>query len=573
MSVNNFRTENNTLRKLLGNGLFYEIPRFQRDYSWDLSHWEDLWNDILTSINEEKTAHYMGYLVLLSKDDKHFFVIDGQQRLTTITIIILAALKALDGLVKDNIDAENNKKRINQIQQTYIGYIDPVTLISNSKLTLNRNNNDYFQNYIIPRQNLPKRGFRSSEHLLRQSFEWFDRQINQYVKNKADLEKGSFLAQFIEDLSDNLFFTVITVTDELNAYKVFETLNARGVKLSSTDLLKNYLFSILDKKDSNIYELRKLEERWENLVNRLQAEKFPDFLRVHWNSRHKFARHTELFKVIRNFVKNREDAFNLLKELDEDVDIYINLTSPEGCDWDLKDKININILKMFRVRQHFSLILAARRTFSSQDFSILLNAIKSIAFRYNTIGNYSPTEEERTYSSIAQKIALGEIKSLKDVWSSLKPIYIDDQRFVYDFSEKTIKTTDSRANKIVRYILCEIEKQLQNTALDFNSDRFNIEHILPQNADDNWGDFSNEEADIFLYRLGNMVLLSTSENKTLGNLEYSKKRKVLLQSSFKLTSKIADLYEEWSPEAIVNAQKFMAQKAKTIWKVSQLESE
>lgn len=573
MSVNNFRTENNTLRKLLGNGLFYEIPRFQRDYSWDLSHWEDLWNDILTSINEEKTAHYMGYLVLLSKDDKHFFVIDGQQRLTTITIIILVALKALDGLVKDNIDAENNKKRINQIQQTYIGYIDPVTLISNSKLTLNRNNNDYFQNYIIPRQNLPKRGFRSSEHLLRQSFEWFDRQINQYVKNKADLEKGSFLAQFIEDLSDNLFFTVITVTDELNAYKVFETLNARGVKLSSTDLLKNYLFSILDKKDSNIYELRKLEERWENLVNRLQAEKFPDFLRVHWNSRHKFARHTELFKVIRNFVKNREDAFNLLKELDEDVDIYINLTSPEGCDWDLKDKININILKMFRVRQHFSLILAARRTFSSQDFSILLNAIKSIAFRYNTIGNYSPTEEERTYSSIAQKIALGEIKSLKDVWTSLKPIYIDDQRFVYDFSEKTIKTTDSRANKIVRYILCEIEKQLQNNALDFNSDSFNIEHILPQNADDNWGDFSNEEADLFLYRLGNMVLLSTSENKTLGNLEYSKKRKVLLQSSFKLTSKIADLYEEWSPEAIVNAQKFMAQKAKTIWKVSQLESE
>ena len=78
-----------------------------------------------------------------------------------------------------------------------------------------------------------------------------------------------------------LFFTVITVTDELNAYKVFETLNSRGVRLSSTDLLKNYLFSVLDTNSKSQYELDILEKRWLQMEARLQSEKFPDFLRVY----------------------------------------------------------------------------------------------------------------------------------------------------------------------------------------------------------------------------------------------------------------------------------------------------
>jgi uncharacterized protein with ParB-like and HNH nuclease domain len=93
------------------------------------------------------------------------------------------------------------------------------------------------------------------------------------------------LAQFIETMSDKLFFTVITVADELNAYKVFETLNARGVRLSATDLLKNYLFSVLARDREKPHEMDELERRWEAMVGRLGSESFPDFPRMHWNSR------------------------------------------------------------------------------------------------------------------------------------------------------------------------------------------------------------------------------------------------------------------------------------------------
>jgi uncharacterized protein with ParB-like and HNH nuclease domain len=79
MAATNFKTENNTFRKLIGNGLTYRIPRFQRDYSWTSEEWEDLWADILDTLRADgETAHYMGYLVLQSADDKTFDVIDGQ---------------------------------------------------------------------------------------------------------------------------------------------------------------------------------------------------------------------------------------------------------------------------------------------------------------------------------------------------------------------------------------------------------------------------------------------------------------------------------------------------------------
>lgn len=461
MRSTNFKTENNSLRKLLGNGLFYKIPRFQRDYSWTLEQWEDLWTDILNTIkdpSQEDDSHYMGYLVLQSTDDKTFEVIDGQQRLTTLTLIILAVIKNLQRLIDEKNEPEQNIQRINQIRQTYIGYLDPVSLVSKSKLTLNHNNNDYFQHYIIPLEKLPQRGVKASEHLLRKSFEWFDAQVSSLLKSVVSY-KGQYLAKFVEDLSDALFFTVITVTDELNAYKVFETLNSRGVRLSSTDLLKNYLFSVLDTNSKSQYELDILEKRWLQMESRLQSEKFPDFLRVYWNSKYKLSRHSELFKTVKNNVKDRAGVFGLIKGLESDLDNYLALISPELSDFSESDKNNLAVLRMFRVRQPYPLLLSAKREFKQKEFSSLLRAIVVITFRYNTIGSYSPADQEKVYCEVAEKISSKEIIDLNDVWSYLKPIYIDDDRFYLDFSSKSINTSDSRSRKLVRYILCAIEKK------------------------------------------------------------------------------------------------------------------
>ncbi len=570
MSATNFNTKNDTYRKLLGNGLTYRIPRFQRDYSWSEEEWEDLWMDILGTIKSGgEPAHYMGYLVLQSENDKVFDVIDGQQRLTTLSLIALAVLKNLQRLIDEKKDPERNKQRLDQIRQTYIGYLDPVTLVSRSKLTLNRNNDTYYQTYIVPLGHLPQRGFRASEHSLRKAFEWFEKRIRDHVSKAGDGE-GVALAQFVETLSDRLFFTVITVTDELNAYKVFETLNARGVRLSATDLLKNYLFSVLHRDGQHEHEMKTLENRWEAMVGRLGSESFPDFLRIHWNSRHSFVRQTELFKTIRGKVASRDAVFNLIREMEEDMDAYMALTQPEASQWPTVFKNHAAEMRMFSVRQPFPFLLAARRIFSDAAFETLLRACVIISFRYNVIGSQPTNEQERIYNAVAGQISRKEITNVQAALSAMSSIYLGDDAFRAVFSEKVMRTTQSRNRRVVRYILCSLEKRLTGQDLDFDSTSLSLEHVLPENPESGWDAFSEEEIEALVFRLGNLTLLHTTQNKDIGNAPYARKQPVYAENSFGLTKKIATDNADWTPERVAARQNWMANQATTIWRIQQL---
>lgn len=572
-SATNFNTRNDTYRKLMGNGLSYRIPPFQRDYSWTAEEWEDLWLDIVGTVKEGgEPAHYMGYLVLQSQDERVFDVIDGQQRLTTLSLIVLAVLKNLGRLVDGGIQPEDNQRRIEQIRQSYIGYLDPVTLVPRTKLSLNRNNERYYQTFLVPLVTpLPQRGFRASEHSLRRAFEWFDVRVRDFARGQdGTQDAGVVLASFVETMSDNLFFTVITVTDELNAYKVFETLNARGVRLSATDLLKNYLFSLLDRKGTHEHELKTLESRWETLVGRLGAESFPEFLRSHWRSRHGPVRQTELFKTIRGIVLTRERVFVLMREMEEDLDVYLALTQPDNSDWSQEWKSLVRSLRLFNVRQPFPLLLLAKRKLDDQGFGHLLRACVMISFRYNVIGDRSTGDQESTYNAVTRSVLDGERESAGAIIAGLARIYPADAEFREAFAAKSIRTTQSRNNRIVRYVLCKVEKQLSGMEHDFESDALSIEHVLPQSPDQGWDEFPEHDPEGFVYRLGNMTLLETGKNKRLGNADYTAKRAVYGESGFVMTRELAERNAEWTPERLDSRQRWMATQAIGIWRIDQL---
>mgnify|MGYP001049608061 CR=1 FL=1 len=201
----NFNTTTSTFRQLLGNGLSYRVPPFQRDYSWTEDEWDDLWQDMVALFETDgEPAHYMGYLVLQSSDSKQFDIIDGQQRLTTISVMILAGLGHLQDLINSKLDADNNAKRKEQLQNSHIGYLDPVSLVPRSKLELNRHNNRFYQTYLVPLDKVPQRGLNSSEHQLRKAFNWFKDRIKTRTGNLVD--SGKALTAFIDALVDKLFF-------------------------------------------------------------------------------------------------------------------------------------------------------------------------------------------------------------------------------------------------------------------------------------------------------------------------------------------------------------------------------
>ncbi len=342
------------------------------------------------------------------------------------------------------------------------------------------------------------------------------------------------------------------------------------MRLSATDLLKNYLFSVLDRGNQNEHELRNLEERWEAMVGRLQSENFPDFLRVHWNSRRAFARQAELFKTIRGQVSTREAVFQLLRDMEQDLDTYLALSSPEASDWPQEIKVLAGTLRTFNVRQPYPLLLAAKRVFDAPDFAGLMRACVVISMRFNVICGYSTGEQERTYNAVSERVANEEIKNLGAALAAMPSIYPNDAAFRAAFAEKTIRTTQSRNNRVVRDILCALEKHLTGQDYSFTSDSFNIEHILPQSPQAGWEAFSNEEADVLTYRLGNMTLMQAGANKDLGNASYPAKRAAFEHSGFAITAKVAADHAEWTPERIAAHQNWMAAQATAIWRIAQM---
>ncbi len=569
MATMNFNTTNSTFRQLLANGLSYHVPPFQRDYSWTEDEWDDLWQDIQGLFETDaEPAHYMGYLVLQSADSKRFDIIDGQQRLTTISVMILACLGHLQYLIRNKLDAENNAKRKEQLQNSYIGYLDPVSLVPRPKLELNRHNNRFYQTYLVSLEKIPQRGLNASEHQLRKAFNWFKDKIK--ARAGVTQNSGKELASFIDNLVDKLFFTVITVTDELNAFKVFETLNARGVRLSSTDLLKNYLFSVISSQDTHETELRALEDRWERIVGLLGSESFPEFLRIFWNSRNRLVRKSDLFKTIRRRITARDAAFELLRDLDHSAAVYAALRDPQDPSWNSDEKIALEQLIMFNVRQPLAMLLSCHSKFYETERANLTRIIKAVAvvsFRYNVICNLQTHEQERLYNDIAWKVSSGVYTRPSDVISALREVYPDDNQFKAAFGEKELRTTNSRNKKVVRYILFEMERQRSGQDFDFESATYNLEHILPEHPSEAWSHIEESKQDRLIYRIGNMTPLETSRNRELGNGDYPSKRQVFEQSVFQITKAVAEHYETWDEQKIESRQKQLANVATGIWKI------
>jgi len=550
-------TVTSNFSSIVSNNRRFIVPRFQRDYSWDVEQWDDLWQDIET-MREEHDEHYMGYLVLQTNDEKTYYIIDGQQRFTTILLLIYAAIKSIEKQIAKGVDVEDNKRRCETLKTLYIGKEDPVSLDYDNLLTLNRNNNPYFCDYILKLGDLKVRNLTATEKLMRNCFEYFEQKLS------GKFGDGKEYASFIQSVADGLYFTQIVVNDEMNAFRVFETLNARGVQLSSADLLKNYLFSKVDSETTHNSRIDTLERKWGVLTDNIKAEKLPEFLRYYWNMQHKTIRANAVYKTIRQEIKEDKQVFVLLDDLIVFSDIYMALTDENDEMWtDPEVKENIALLNLFRLKQPFSLLMAAKYYLSDNDFKRVLKTVILMCFRYNVICDRNPNDQDTPFNLLAQSISLNQVVD----FGLLSPIKVDDAEFKSAFNEKVFPY-NSRNAKVIKYILGKIERFKGLTrVVRFDDDSVSIEHVYPQNPSDDW-DLDESKMQRFVFRLGNMCLLEKGLNRDLQNAGFAEKVAVYQGSSFYYARKIANEFTDWSESAIVNLQAELANAAVSIWRVN-----
>lgn len=562
--ANLLKTETKSFLDLIGNGKVYRVPPYQRDYSWDEEQWEDLWSDVTALSAKPDERHYMGALVVEGRSDREFLIIDGQQRIATLSLLALAILARLQHLVATEQEADDNRERIRQLRGRFIGEKDPTSLTESSKLFLNVTDDAFYQDYLVQlRAPLNPRSLPTSNKALWECFLYFRRSIERDTKLAGS---GAALSSLLnEAVARQLLFILITVEDDLNAYTVFETLNARGLELSATDLLKNYLFS----KVRGQQDLEALGRRWHRLVTTVRQDKFPEFLRYHLLCEEPKIRQQRLFKLVRDRVATPADVFALVERLEARAELFAALGDADHEYWkDLPAALpHVRELLLFRVRQPMPAFFAAWERWEKAEFVKLMKLIAVFSFRYTVVSGLNPNDLEPLYHELAKGILNESVRSAAGAFRVLERLYPSDEKFESDFIELAISTGGQRA-KLVRYVLCRIESIASGIPRDWLSDPASIEHILPENPVIAWEALiPAERQPQVVYRLGNLTLLEKRLNRDAGNRLFDEKKPLYAQSEYRLTKALEEhAPPEWNTAAIDARQRQMATRAVAVWR-------
>ena len=550
--------------ELIGNGKSYRVPPYQRDYSWSEEEWEDLWNDIVELQPDPESVHYMGALVVEGSNDREFLIIDGQQRLATLSLLALAVIARLQEMAAAGTDPEANAARAQGLRDRFVGEKDPASLTESSRLYLNATDDAFYQDYLVQlRQPLNPRGLPKSNQLLWKCFGYFAERLDEMEALKND---GQALASLLsETIARQLAFILITVDDELNAYTVFETLNARGLELTTTDLLKNYLFSRVRVPA----DLDALQRRWQQLIATVGQERFPSFLRYHLLCEQPRVRSQRLFKMVRDQTKSAADVFALLDRLESRAELFAAVLDPGHGYWiEVPDaRQYIQEINLFRVQQMMPLLFAVWERFTKANFVRVLKLVSVISFRYTVVSGLNTNQLEPAYHRAAKAVLDGEARTPAEVFTLLKPIYLDDARMKQDFALLIVDTA-GRRGKLTKYILARLEGDAASRACDPDTDPGTIEHVLPRNPVDAWEEsFPQGLWEESIYRLGNLTLLEPGPNRNIGNAVYGEKLAAYGRSGYALTRRIPEIApEQWTPALLDQRQRQLAERAVHLWR-------
>lgn len=551
-------------QELVGNGRLYSVPPYQRSYSWTEAEWDDLWREIVALRPTSDARHYLGALVVEPRSDREWWVIDGQQRLATLTVLVLAVISRLRDLAESGEDPEANRTWAGRLRDKFVGAKHPSAVLEPSRWSLTATDDDFFRDYLVQlRDPVNPRGLPRSHRLLYDCFLFFRRRLTETDDLAAN---GESLANLLEDtVSRQLLFVLITVEEEGEAYSIFETMNARGLRLTAADLLKNYFFA----ECSVGADRERLERQWMRLVSSVTPERFSDFLRCHLLTERRAVSRPRLFRAVSEQVSTPAEVFGLLEQLESRAELYAALSDRHHEHWaELPEARSfVGDLARFGADRWTPLLFAAWEKFARRDFVRTLKLLVAVSFRHQVVSGLNPNHLESASAEAAKALLKGAVKNPGAVCAMLESVYVSDEKTATDFGRLRV-TTRGRQKRVARYILARLESAASGRDCDPDRDSATIEHILPEHPDDSWESaFPPARHELFLYRLGNLTLLERRANRDVGNGPYREKVVAYGESGYTLTRQVAEIApERWTPEAIENRQKKLAARAVQIWR-------
>lgn len=533
------------------------VPIYQRSYAWEEKHVMDLFMDIEKAIEGNEKGYFLGSIVVITREtSEKLNVVDGQQRLATVSILIAAIRDYLFDKQKDLAD---------DICHGFLMKKDRRTREDNPNLVLNESDNDYFIKTIL--SNPDKReeidAIKESHKKIKKAAELASKFVRK-LTNKS-INPIDYLNDWLDYLEKNLKVILVTVADDANAFMIFETLNDRGLELAISDLLKNYLFGISRER------IEEIRQRWLAMFGAFEAIDSEDmvvtYIRHLWSSKKGLIREKELYASIKSEILNKRQAVEFTDELSKNSRLYAAILNPDHEFWvsygatTRQHMSTLNTLRMIQIRP---LLLAILSEFPEEEVKKSFKIMVSWAVRFLIHGGLGGGYLETNYCDRAKEIHDKSIKNTSKLIHAMKGVVPSDSEFKTSFS--TISVSKSY---LARYYLRALEKiklGQENPELvpNPNEEEITLEHILPQNPSQKWNYIDSESAKAYCYRLGNLALLSQSINTTAGNDSYTDKLPCYIDSKFNLTQELQK-YSSWDIEQIVKRQEELSELAIKAW--------
>ena len=450
-----------------------EVPPNQREYSWTDKQVVRLFEDLTKAIDTDPAEYFLGTIVTISRSHEVLEVVDGQQRLAT-TAILLCEIR--------NYIRTTEKLIAERIDNLFLTEIDPDRRERTNKLTLNLDDNEFF-NLMIAAENDAQRPqpSQSSHFLIKEAFTEARKQVKKIVAGLNKKDHGDALNRWVRFLEHGVQIILVRAPTGANAYRMFETLNDRGLRTNQADLVKNYLFQQSDNR------LTEAQQKWTRMRSTLESLEEEDitvtFLRQAMIAIQGHLRESDVYEAVQVKAKGPQSSIQFLMSLETLAISYVAIFNPENEKWNAyPDSIRraIQTLNLLNIRSMRPLMLAVASQFSEKEASEAFRMFISWGVRLIVASSTSRGAVEEPLAEAAHQVFTGAIVdsvSLKKEVASIIPV---DEEFKKAFEIATV----SKA-AFARYYLRSLEMAAKNETTPWfipNDDRqtINLEHVLPE---------------------------------------------------------------------------------------------
>ncbi|WP_322503162.1 DUF262 domain-containing HNH endonuclease family protein [Clostridium sp. LIBA-8841] len=566
------------IKDLLSNKFLFEIPDYQRAYSWTKENLKQLVDDIWESVELNKSRgskefdqyepYFLGSIVLCSKEYKDdgcgiYDVIDGQQRLTSIIMLIAT--------IRDLIDNEEYKKVLSDLiyqkPNVLMGIKESIRVKARGKeeeffkkYILNDGGTDLVKDLDIAELSEAKQNMVNAIEVFRANF----------FNEEGDLLEEK-LNEFIVYLLQKVVLVVITTESFTSAFRLFNVINARGLPLTDSDLLKSENLRVIDP------EIRKeYTDIWENHEQDLGKEKLDQIIGFMRTMKLKNKAEESVYEEFSKKIFRNEPGYlgvnfvNHLTAIKALYDKYIIDGNLEGVSEE--DKIYYkNLINIMRELLPYDEWMAAIIRFAEKfnNDKLVLDFVKVLEKRLVidwVNGNSFADRLNRVYKIlevIEEKDSLEEIKE--------ESVFLYDLGRTTAYFENALNDIDfySKGRMMIpKYIFVRLDMEKRpNEVLDY-SDKIMIEHVLPRNAKEAYWreNFTADQRRNWANKFGNLVIISGAKNTRANNKPFAEKVEQYLskKSDFAVTKEVLEL-EDWNMDSLKNRHENLVERALELW--------